>query len=162
MIVVSDTTSLNYFVHIGQEHVLSLLFGRVVVPPAVVAELKRPRAPLRVREWAGKLPDWLEIQTPTSIVAYQGLGPGETEAIALALELHANIILIDERDGVAEAKRLGLNVTGTLGVIVMAAEARLLSLPEAIAALRQTTFRGPDELIEELLRQDEKHGLNDV
>lgn len=78
------------------------------------------------------------------------------EAIALAQELSADALLLDDRDGVAAARKLGLFVTGTLGVLDMAAERTLLSLPNAVAALRQTTFRGPDRLFEDLLRRDER------
>jgi predicted nucleic acid-binding protein len=74
-----------------------------------------------VRTWVKNLPLWLEVRSPTTVSRYHGLGPGEAEAIALAAELDADLLLIDERDGTAEAKRLGLNVTGTLGVLDMAA-----------------------------------------
>ncbi|MEX2120143.1 MAG: DUF3368 domain-containing protein [Pirellulales bacterium] len=156
MIVVSDTTPLNYFVLIGQQHTLPDLFGRVVTSPAVIVELTRPKTPPAVKTWASAPPAWLEVKAPTATLRDSRLGPGEAEAIALALELNADILLIDDRDGVAAAQKLGILITGTLGVIEMAAERGLLSLPDAIAALRQTTFRGPEELINELLRHDQE------
>ncbi len=156
MIVVSDTSPLNYLVLIRQEHVLPTLFGRVIAPPAVITELCRLKAPTEVRTWASAPPGWLEVRTPAKVVSLSRLGPGEMEAIALAQELSADALLLDDRDGVAAARRLGLFVTGTLGVLEMAAERTLLSLPNAVAAPRQTTFRGPDGLFEDLLRRDER------
>ena len=77
------------------------------------------------------------------------MGAGEVEAICLAQELKADYVLIDERKASSVARRLGLAVAGTLG-----AEKELVDLHAAIAALRQTNFRGPSDLIEELLKRD--------
>src|SRR5687767_14026841 len=126
MIVVSDTSSLNYLVLIGEDRILPALFDRDIAPPAVIAELSRAKAPAAVSLWANNPPGWLEVRRPTSIPGSRGLGPGESEAIALAIELNADMLLIDERDGTAEAKRFGLNVTGMLGVLEMAAQRELL------------------------------------
>ena len=90
------------------------------------------------------------------MISALALGAGEAEAIGLAQELHADYLLIDERKASLIARRLGLTVTGTLTVLSLAAEKDLLSLPAAIAALRQTNFRGPADLIAELLKQDEQ------
>ncbi len=156
MIVVSDTSALNYLVLIGQDHVLPTLFNRVVTSPAVLAELKRVKAPIEVRAWANNCPAWLEVRLPGSLIPDAGLGPGEIEAISLALELQADLLLMDERDGTAEARRRGLVVTGTLGVIELAAEAHLLSLPDAFDALSKTTFRAPKLLIDNILARDKQ------
>jgi predicted nucleic acid-binding protein len=83
------------------------------------------------------------------------LGPGESQAIALALEINADALFIDERDGTKAARKLGLFATGTLGVLEMAAKRGWLSLPDAIDALHKTAFRCPEKIIEELLRNDE-------
>jgi predicted nucleic acid-binding protein len=156
MIVVSDTSALNYLILIGEDRVLPTLFNRVAAPPAVIAELKRAKAPIEVKNWVNNCPAWLEIRSPGSLVTDSSLGPGESEAISLALELKADLLLVDERDGTAEAKRRGLAVTGTLGVIEMAAAADLLSLSDAIAALRKTTFRGSKDLIDDILARYER------
>jgi predicted nucleic acid-binding protein len=55
MIVVSDTSPLNYLILIERVNVLPILFNRVVAPPAVVAELCHPEAPKVVADWASKL-----------------------------------------------------------------------------------------------------------
>jgi predicted nucleic acid-binding protein len=155
MIVVSDTSPLNYLILIGQQDVLPALFDRVVAPPAVLTEMQQRRAPEIVAKWAASPPVWLEVLAPTSVDAALNLGAGETEAIALAQELKADQLLMDERKASAVARRLGLVITGTLSVLSLAAEKNLLALPSAIAALRQTNFRGPVDLIEEMLKQDE-------
>lgn len=139
MIVVSDTTPLNYLILIGQEQILPTLFGRVVTPPAVIAELRHPRAPTLVSTWASSPPKWLEVIAPSTVNDVLGLGRGEVEAISLAQELHADTLLLDERKALAVARRLGLSGTGTIAVLELGAQRQLIDLPKVIAALRKTT-----------------------
>jgi predicted nucleic acid-binding protein len=157
MIVVSDTTPLNYLVLIGHEHVLPSLFGRVIAPPAVIGELRHPATPPVVQAWAVNPPTWLEIRRPTAIDPALALDSGETEAISLACELHADALLIDERKGSTIARQKGLFVAGTLGVLEIAAERELISLPDAITALRRTSFRVSQTLLDEALARDAAH-----
>lgn len=154
MLVVSDTSSLNYLVLIGLDHILPALFGRVLTTPAVMGELTHSDAPEPVRRWAEPRPRWLEVRSPAALLPGIDLDIGETEAISLAKEISADSILLDERIGSAVARALGLNVTGTLGVLVRAAQLELIALPKAIESLRSTTFRADDALFERLLRQD--------
>lgn len=65
----------------------------------------------------------------------------------LGLSLHADLILIDERKGASIARQKGLVITGTLGVLVSAKHADLLSLAEAFSRLRQTTFHCSEHLM---------------
>ncbi len=155
MIVVSDTSPLNYLVLVEADRFLPDLFGQVAAPPAVLTEMQHSRTPAKVKAWAANPPAWLQILTPAAFVPFARLGPGESEAIALARQLNADVLLMDERDGIAVAKQLGLSVAGTLGVLELAAEKGWLSLPAAIAALRRTTFRAPERLIAEMLRRDQ-------
>jgi hypothetical protein len=76
MIVVSDTTPLNYLILLDIAHVLPALFGRVYAPSAVIRELAHPRSPELVRRWTDSLPAWLTIQEPTCIDLSLRLGPG--------------------------------------------------------------------------------------
>ena len=115
MIVVSDTSPLNYLVLIGYVEILPKLFGRVLVPPVVLQELQHSKAPASVRDWAKNPPDWLEVQMAKSKQKIADLGAGESEAIALAQETRADLILIDERAGATIAKKFGLQDIGTLG-----------------------------------------------
>ena len=67
MIVVSDTTPLNYLILIEEAQVLPALFGRVYASTAVLQELSDPRSPQPVRAWASSPPEWLTVQEPTQV-----------------------------------------------------------------------------------------------
>jgi predicted nucleic acid-binding protein len=155
MIVVSDTTPLHYLLLIRQEELLFRMFGRVIVPSAVYRELQRARTPYLVRMWVANPPGWFEVRG----VAREpgpppgGLGQGEWEAIALAQELKAELLLIDDREGRREARRRLLPVTGTLGILEKGAERGLIDLPAVLAKLQQTNFYLPAETVESLLIQ---------
>jgi predicted nucleic acid-binding protein len=152
MIVVSDTSPINYLVLADYAHVLPELFGRVIVPPAVIRELQHAQTPAAVQEWAKDPPAWLEVRSPSQVDPSLDLGPGEVEAISLAKELRAEVVLIDERKATRAARQMGLTVTGTLGVLVTASQRGLIRLSDAISAL-PSTFRAPEPLLRELLRQ---------
>ena len=111
MVVVADTSPINYLVLIGQIDLLIRLYTRILIPPAVLAELKHPLAPKPVRDWACDTPKWLEVLSPKDSLTLAQLDLGETEAIALATEMHAEVLLIDEQAGRQEAVRRGLRVS---------------------------------------------------
>lgn len=156
MIVVSDASPLNYLVLISAESLLPALFQSVLVPPAVVAELLDARTPTKVRSFVSNLPGWLEVRSPSHVDSSIELDAGEVEAIALAEELSATALLIDERAGRRIAKLRGLRVTGTLGVIELGAERGLISLPDAVHKLQGTGYRIADSIIQGALQRDEK------
>jgi predicted nucleic acid-binding protein len=155
MIVISDTSPLNYLALIGQAERLRDLYGRVVIPQAMFDELQAAETPEEVRVWLQSKPEWLEVRTlgttPDAELTY--LGAGEREAIALAEQLRADALLMDDRDGRREATRRHLRVVGTLAVLVDAAEQGLLELPEAFKQLQQTTFRASPRLLKTVLEQ---------
>lgn len=97
---------------IGQIDLLRLLYARILVPPVVLAELKHPAAPKPVQDWAVTVPDWVEVLSPKSSLVLGQLDLGESEAIALAAEVHADVVLMDEQAGRQEAVRRGLKVCG--------------------------------------------------
>jgi predicted nucleic acid-binding protein len=156
LIVVSNTSPLNYLVLLKKDFVLPALFGTVIAPPAVAAELSREQAPQSVREWIAARPVWLKIQAPRSTDATLDLDIGEKEAIALALELNADRILLDESKARQAAKALGLRVAGTLAILFEAGERGLLDFKQTIHELRQTTFYLDDKLIQALLDRIDK------
>lgn len=155
MIIVSDTSPLNHLVLVDVVDVLPKLFGEVHVPVQVMQELGHPHAPSMVSSWALTPPEWLWIhQSLTDVPIDDRLDPGEAYAIALAQQLKAEAILIDERQGRLIAKERGLATFGTITVLELAAERDLIDLRTAFAALRQTTFRMTDVLIDAALQRD--------
>jgi predicted nucleic acid-binding protein len=101
MIAVADTGPLDYLVLIGAVNVLQPLYGRVIVPQTVADELQEPGAPARVRSWIRNPPQWCEVRPDVpGDPRLQFLGPGERAAIALAVSLRADRLLIDEWEGV--------------------------------------------------------------
>ena len=78
---------------------------------------------------------------------------GETEAIALALELRADLLLMDDRRGVKAARRHGIDVTGTLGVLGLAGKHGLVNLVEAFDLIKTASFRYPQAVMDEHLNQ---------
>jgi predicted nucleic acid-binding protein len=142
MIVVADTSPLNYLILIKAVHVLEPLYGRVVVPRAVEQELMDSAAPAAVRNWMNQRPDWLEVRPNPARDATLGfLDLGESAALTLAELIQADRLLIDDLAGRAEAERRGMPVTGTLGVLADAHMAGLLNFDQALNFLRATSFR---------------------
>lgn len=143
ILVVADTTPLRYLVEIGYESLLPRLFTRVWIPGTVAGELRQERTPAVVRQWAEQLPSWIEVRKVNGLPAAHelaGLDRGEWEAIELAKEIQANLLLIDERAGVRVAREQGFTVTGTLGVLVEAARRGRSSFEES-SPLRTATGR---------------------
>lgn len=152
MIVVSDTTPLRYLAVIGGLEWLPALFGKVACPPEVVAECRHPHAPRPLRDWGASPPHWLEIipvsPAGRSLPLDVHLHAGETAALQLAFEIHADLVLMDEKQGRRTAARLGLSVTGTLGVTVEAALRGWTDFDTALTRLvTQTNFRTNDAVI---------------
>jgi len=95
---------------------------------------------------------WFNRSPPEAELAYLGLG--EREAIQLAQERRAHLLLIDERKGRLEAKRRGLRTTGTLGVLLSAGELGIINPSEPYRRLlTETTFRTSAALEEQFLEQ---------
>src|SRR5438309_9454519 len=114
MIVVADTTPLRYLVVIDREHLLPELYGRVLIPPAVAEELNHESTPEVVRDWLASGPTWLEIRQPAqNLGSALDLDWGEQEAIALAEEVSADLLLVDDWDARQEAERRHLRAVGT-------------------------------------------------
>ncbi|NUQ63346.1 MAG: DUF3368 domain-containing protein [Pirellulales bacterium] len=125
MIVVSNTSPIMNLAAIGQLDLLRHLYGRVIIPQAVYNELaSRPDLPGGTEVQSS---DWIATEPAGNAHLVQSLlvelDRGEAEAIALALELKADLVLIDERLGRRIAGRLGLRFVGVLGVLIEAKHA---------------------------------------
>ena len=105
---------------------------------------------------------WLRVEEvkgrPFVQVLQRDLDKGEAEAIALALEVNAEWILLDEREGRRVAKSLGLRVTGVVGILLRAwREGKLPSLKGAIEELREKAgFHIGAELVADILRESQE------
>jgi predicted nucleic acid-binding protein len=89
---------------------------------------------------------------PSDQASVDGLDEGENAAIALAILLDADLLLMDDRKGAIVARAKGLRVTGTLGVLDLAAQSGLVNFVQAVDGLRRTTFRIPEELLDSLVK----------
>jgi len=157
IVVVADTSPINYLVLIGQIEILPRLYSTVLVPPEVVAELADSGAPLEVSDWIRSRPDWLQVRAgraSQSDSALELVDAGERAAILLAQEEPDVLLLIDDAAGRAEANRRDIPNTGTLGVLRAASLRQLLDLPLALTRLAATNFRVSQSFIEELLVED--------
>ena len=159
MIVIADTSPLNYLIRIAHIEILPQLYDRIVIPPSVLVELGSAGAPDAVRRWIQQPPAWLEIQaprqTPDVALLEAKLGSGEQEAILLAQEVNADEMIIDELRGRREAARRQIRVTGTIGVLRAAAKIGLLDLQQALERLRRTNFRIDKQFLDHLIRGEE-------
>ena len=155
-IVVSDSSPLIHLSQIGRLHLLKELFGELLIPQAVYHEV--------VIEGGGK-PGSKEVREASWIIVMEirnerlkrllqfQLDEGEAEAIVLALETKASLVLLDDREARLQAKRLGLKITGTLGILLRAKKLGLIeNMKEEINKLKQTGFRVSKNLEEEVLR----------
>ena len=147
VVVVADTTPLNYLIQIGHAEILGDLFGQVLIPKAVLAELGHPGAPQAVTHWLQAPPAWLRVVPVLGLIEALDLGKGEAEAISLAVEQQVKLVLMDERKGRAVAESKGFLPVGTLTLLDLADERRLLDGCRALDALRQTNFRASAELM---------------
>lgn len=154
MIVVADTSPINYMVLIEEIEILAKMYRRVVIPEAVRNELSRSSAPEVVRMWIGQPPEWLEVRNPSGFPdpSLAALDLGERDAILLAEELQADELVVDDREGRREAQKRGIPVIGTLGVLREAATLGLLDLPAAVARLQATNFHIDPDVLARLLQ----------
>ena len=157
MIVVSDASPVMNLAAIGRIDLLRILYGGVLLPEAVYREITAFEDQPGAREAATF--EWMARQRPVRsdlVEALRGsLDGGEAEAIALAVEVGADLLLIDERAGREAAERLGVNRTGLLGVLLEAKGQGLVrEVRPLLNALRtEAGFWISSALYESVLRQ---------
>ena len=139
MIVVSDTSPLQYLVQIDCVNALPKLYGEVITAPQVISEMVAPGAPPSVSRFAKRPPEWLIVRSPVELRFVDQLDRGEAAAISLACQERADLVLIDERAGTAVAKSEGLRVIGTLGVLVEAGVEGFIDFPRTLKRLEDET-----------------------
>jgi predicted nucleic acid-binding protein len=121
-VVVSDTSVITSLMTIGMDSILSALYERILIPAAVDQELRRAHE---------DLPAFLLTcsvkETDTLRARRQRLDAGEAEAITLALEVRADLVLMDESKGRAVAVAAGLSIMGLMGVLLEAKRRNVIS-----------------------------------
>ena len=164
---ISNTSPILNLAIVGQLSLLREQFGEVRIPTAVLGELRVEENLPGSRSVEEALEaGWLQVEEvqdqALSQVLQRDLDRGEAEAIVLALQVKAERVLLDEREGRRVAKSLGLKVTGVLGILLRARrEGRLASLQKAMDELReQAGFRIGAELYAGLIRESEEDELN--
>ncbi len=135
MIVVADTSVLINLCRVGQGSLLKALFHEVIIPPEVAMEFAR--LAIATPRFVGlTLPDGVRQQKPVALLlevcAETGLDVGEAAALSLAVEIHADAILVDERRGHEIAVELGLRTIGILGILLRAKQEGILSAMKPI------------------------------
>jgi predicted nucleic acid-binding protein len=144
--IISDTSCLILLDKIGELHLLNKLYSRIVLTPEIVGEFGK------------KLPEWFDVKSPVN-KTYQrileaSLDLGEASAIALAIEEKDSLLIIDELKGRKFAEQLGLNFTGTLGVLINAKQKGILtSVKPAIQKIKETNFRLTRHLEQRILEK---------
>jgi hypothetical protein len=157
MRVVSNTSPLLNLAAIGQLNLLKELYGQVILPPAVYHEIVVAGAGQPGSSEVQRS-DWLEVRPVSNqplVTALQvDVDVGEASAMVLALELKADLLLLDERKGRLVASRLGLKMTGVLGILIEAKRHGLISAVHPIleALIGQVSFRVSPQLYQEVLQ----------
>jgi predicted nucleic acid-binding protein len=142
MLVASNTSPVCNLAIIGRLDLLRIQFGQILIPMAVRNELEQLShgdAVQAIQRGLGE--EWIktqEVKNESIVRLLQTtLDRGEAEAIALALEISADLVLLDERDGRRVAERAGLRVSGVLGVLLRAkTDAQIPAIRPEIDALR--------------------------
>jgi len=150
-VIISDTSCLLAFYEIGEMSILQRVCGKIITTSAVQ------------REFELLLPSWIVVCDPPeeSIRYIQErfkLDPGETTAIALALSHPDSMLIIDEVAGRRVAKELGIQITGTLGILLEAKRRGIVStMHPLIRKLQASNFRMSKTLIAAILTEAEEN-----
>ena len=131
------------------------LYTEVWIPREVEREFLRTKK--EVRQQALNDAPWIktvDLTDPQNAAVYEGLDDGEAEVLALANEHKTSFVIIDEKKARQEAKRVGLIVKGTAGILLEAKEEGLIdAIKPLLMALRNNGMRMSDSLIDFVLRE---------
>ena len=147
-VVVCDASPLIILARVDQLSLLSRLFRDVFVPPAVWSEATcDPKAAGAATILASS---WIKVRAPR-VVPPSTLGLGEREAMGLAAELHA-VLVVDDGGARAAALAMGIKITGMLGVLRRAKRERMIAeVRPVIERMRENGLRVADELVAAIL-----------
>ena len=158
MVIVSNTSPLSNLVIIGEVALLQEIYPKILIPPAVKAELVRLPV-LQATVLSLISADWLQVHSPTPSDLLRSLkqilDPGEAEAITLAVELRASRLLIDERLGRKVAAQYGLKLRGLVGLLIHAKQQGMIPALKPILdrLIEQAGFRVSQTLYKQALQE---------
>lgn len=142
--VVSNSTPLIALSRIGKLDLLREYFKEIIIPEAVYQEVVVAGGDLYGAKEIQKL-DWVKVRKVKNELAAKALetivDKGEAEAITLAAELESRLLLMDDAEGRKTAQGIGLRITGTVGVLLMAARDGKVELKNALDQLLSAGFR---------------------
>ena len=146
VIIVSNTSCLILLDKIGRFDILKSLFKKITVTSIIA------------KEFAKKLPDFIEIEDPkepnSQRIFEAILDPGEASAFALAFEKDDCLLILDDLKARREAKQLKFNFTGTIGILIVAAEKGYIQdIPTLIEAIRNSDFRIAEKYLNEIRKR---------
>jgi predicted nucleic acid-binding protein len=155
--VVSNSSPIIHLAKIGKLELLKEYFQTITVPEAVYRECV-PEGKVREEVEIIKNADWIKVMQVESkkiVRLLQSLlDDGESEAIALSLEIGADLILLDDSDAREKARLYGLKITGTIGILLQAKiERKIDSLKENLDRLKKTGFWLSNKLETRLLME---------
>jgi len=151
-----DTSPLIFLAYLDRLELLKIGVENVFAPRAVIEEVfvKEDEATARIKE---ALSQWLKecwIARPELLVFLRGLGKGEAEVLAQAVERGITSVVLDDLDARRRAITLGLKPIGTVGLLLAAKRKGLIrSLKEELDKLVSKGFRISDQLWERALRE---------
>ena len=157
MIIVSDTSPINNLAAINQLDLIHQLYGTVLIPDAVYRELTDSHFPVAGATEV-RILDWIQTRTVSDRTLVEALSneldTGEAEAIALAVEIQADQVLMDERRGRLVAARLNLRYIGILGILVEAKSQGLIAEAKPLldALVNEAGFWVAEPLYNSVLR----------
>jgi predicted nucleic acid-binding protein len=147
--IISDTSCFIILTNIGELELLRKVYGQILTTPEIAAEFGEP------------LPVWIKIAEVTdkyrqTILELQ-IDRGESSAVALALETPNSTVILDDYKARKIAERLGLTLTGTIGVIIKAKLKGIIpSVKPLLEKIKQTDFRLSAEIETQALKEANK------
>ncbi|MCA1784394.1 MAG: DUF3368 domain-containing protein [Desulfobacteraceae bacterium] len=162
MVVISNSSPIIHLAKIGRLNLLERLYSRILVPEKVYLECTDTVHYHKEVELIAQSA-WIERQLIEDDrlfnLLYAEIDAGEAEALVLALEQKADLLLLDDQEARSMARKLGLPVTGTLGVLLKAKnEGMINSFAEDLQKLQRSGFWLSQNLVNTLLSSSGSNG----
>lgn len=155
MVIISDTSVITYLIQLEKLYLLKNLFDEIIISPKVEEELLR----ISNQESILKQSTWIVVRKLKDERLFnqllQELDPGEAESIALAVELEADLLLIDEKRGRKIAEQYNIRITGLLGILIQSKEEEIIMelKPTLDKLIYELNFRISPNLYQTILKK---------